>query len=327
MPANLTPEYKQAVEIFQKSLTPHEKLQALELMLATIPKHKGTEKMQADIKRKISKLKDTQLNRKSGGKKESLFVEKQGAAQIVLAGLPNSGKSSLLSVLTNALPEIADYPFSTRKPLPGMMNYEGVQIQLVDIPPLDRELTEGWVLGIVRMADLLVLVVDLSQDPLTELEECRNLLLESRIYPVGRQWQDSGDPRDCFKRTLIVGSKLETPDGSDNYQVFWELYQQEYPIIAVSAAENMHLEEFKRLVFEQLGVIRVFTKLPGKKPDYSQPFILPRDSKVKDMANVIHKEFAQKFKFARIWGEGKFDGQKVNLDFPLDDKDVVELHL
>jgi len=327
LPANLTPEYKQAVEIFQKSLTPHEKLQALELMLATIPKHKGTEKMQADIKRKISKLKDTQLTRKSGGKKESLFVEKQGAAQIVLAGLPNSGKSSLLSVLTNALPEIADYPFSTRKPLPGMMNYEGVQIQLVDIPPLDRELTEGWVLGIVRMADLLVLVVDLSQDPLTELEECRNLLLESRIYPVGRQWQDSGDPRDCFKRTLIVGSKLETPDGSDNYQVFWELYQQEYPIIAVSAAENMHLEEFKRLVFEQLGVIRVFTKLPGKKPDYSQPFILPRDSKVKDMANVIHKEFAQKFKFARIWGEGKFDGQKVNLDFPLDDKDVVELHL
>lgn len=327
MPANLTPEYKKALEVFQNSVTPHEKLQALDLMLATIPKHKGTEKMQADIKRKISKLKDTQLTRKAGGKKESLCIEKQGAAQLVMAGLPNSGKSSLLSVLTNALPEIADFSFTTRKPLPGMMIYERVQIQLVDTPPLDRELTEGWVMGILRMADLLILVVDLSKDPLAEIEDCRQILLENRIYPVGLNWHDSGDPRDCFKKTLILGSKLELPDSRDNYQVLLELYQKDYPMIGVSAAENLHLEEFKRLAFDQLGIIRVFTKLPGKKPEYSQPFILGKGSKIKEMADVIHKDFAQKFKFARIWGEGKFDGQKVNLDFPLEDKDVVELHV
>jgi len=326
MPANLTPDYLNAVEQYRKAVSVPEKLRALEDMLSNIPKHKGTEKMQADIKGRIAKLKAFKSKKSGAARREIYQIEKQGAAQVILAGAPNSGKSSLLKALTRAAPLIADYPFTTRLPLPGMMNFENIQIQLVDTPPIDPQLMEGWVTSIIRMADLIALVIDLSRDPLSEIEEVKRVLKEHRIFLVGDNWEDSGDPRDYFKRTFILGNKLDQPSARDNLTALKELYREQYPIFAVSAIGNINLEALKTGIFEALRIIRVYSKRPGQKPEYSKPFILKKGSRVKDLAGEIHQDFAH-FKFARVWSKNTFDGQRVNREFVLSDQDVVELHL
>ena len=138
MPANLTPEYLAAEEEFKSAQSHEEKIAALERMLSTVPKHKGTEKLQADIKRRLSR--ERKEGHKKGGARTVPFwlVKKEGAGQVALIGPPNAGKSSLLAALTNARPEVADYPFTTHAPTPGMMAYENIQVQLIDLPPVSR---------------------------------------------------------------------------------------------------------------------------------------------------------------------------------------------
>ena len=167
MPANLTPEYRRAEKEFRAAKTPHGKLACLEHMLRVMPKHKGTDHMQADLKRRISRLRE-QNEHKSGKAKRAPVskVEKEGAGQIVLLGAPNSGKSQLLAALSNAHVNVADYPFSTHLPQPGMMHFEDVQIQLVDTPPVTADYMEMWMPDTVRRADRALLVVDLGNDTL-----------------------------------------------------------------------------------------------------------------------------------------------------------------
>jgi len=330
MPANLTPDYLEAEKRWREAKTPPEKLEALRDMLALIPKHKGTEKMQADIKHRIAKLQDQIARSKQKVVKTTSLdhVEREGAGQVALVGLPNSGKSSLLKAVTHAEPGIADYPFSTFKPLPGMMEFEDVQIQLVDLPPISENFTEPWVYSIIRRADLAVLIVDLSaDDPGEDAMTAMELLEGSRIRLVGTAESRAPSRGVMPKRGIIIGTKLDAEGADREFEALRRLYDGELDAIAVSSITGTNLDGMRRAIFDSLGIIRVYTKRPGRKPDKDRPYILPRGSTVMDVARTIHKDFAEKMRFARLWGSGEFEGQQVHRDHVLEDGDVIELHI
>ncbi len=328
MPANLTPDYLAAEARFRDAVTTEEKIEALEEMYATIPKHKGTEKLRADIKRRLSKLREK--DRVSGKQKraDEFHVVKQGAGQIALIGPPNSGKSSIVARLTGAQPEIADYPFTTRHPVPGMMEYEDILIQLVDSPPISPGVTERGVIGLVRGADAIALVLDASDDSLLDqIEETRDELSKSKTVLAGEQSSGREYPLGTAARpTLIVVDKTDLPGALDNLQVLREFYGDEFQIVPVSAVTGEGLEHLRIALFRLLDIIRVYTKVPGKPPDMGKPFTLKRGSTLLDFAGVVHKDFVEKLRFAKAWGKGTLSGAQIGRDHVLEDGDVVELH-
>jgi|YelNatPaOPRAMG01_1025707.scaffolds.fasta_scaffold00008_136 ribosome-interacting GTPase 1 len=329
MPANLPPQYFEAERRYREARSVPEKLEALKEMLAVMPKHKGTEKLQADIKRRIAKLKEeAQRGKKGGGKGYSLYVEREGAGQVTLAGLPNVGKSSLLAALTHAEPEIAEYPYTTRKPQPGMFEFENIGIQFVDLPPLDPQFMEPWVPGIIRVSDAVLLIVDLaSEDPLSQAEQTLEILRSYKIEPVGHPVRPEAGALVAEKPALLVGNRLDLPGAAENLQILSSLYAGRYRVLGVSAREGTGLAELGRSVYELLDIVRVYAKPPGKEPDKEKPFVFRRGSTLLDFAAAIHKDFVERLKFARVWGKNKFDGQRVNRDYVLEEGDVIELHI
>jgi len=317
MPANLTPQYMEAERRFKEATSPAEKIAALEEMMAVMPKHKGTEKLQAELKKKMSGLrKESEESRKSGGRKDVHTVERQGARQLTLVGAPNSGKSQLIRALTHATPEVADYPYTTRNPVPGMMIFENVRLQLVDLPPISPEYTESWVAQVIRNSDAVLWIIDLSDDGVLErLEETRGLLLNARV--------------DLSQvKTLIVGNKADASGALDREGIVREICGEAFPMTRISAvsAGATELEAFKRVVYDFLDVVRVYTKAPGKKPDLNDPYVVPRGSTVLDVAEKVHRDFLENLKYARIWGDGKVDGIMVPRDFVIGEGDILELH-
>lgn len=307
---------------FKSATTPQDKLAALEEMLSTIPKHKGTEKMQADIKRRIAKLRnETQRRRGAARGKPIYHVDKEGAGQIALVGAPNSGKSMLLAALTHALPEIADYPFATRIPLPGMMAFENVQVQLVDLPPITQEFTEGWLYAIIRNANAALLVVDVgSEDVLAETEQVLNVLEQAGI----RLAAEPQEPQE--KRALVVANKLDQRGAGERLELLREFIGGRLPWLPVSAKEGTGLESLRESAYRLLKVIRVYSKPPGRKPDNSAPFILPEGATALDAAEAIHKDFVEKLKFAKLWRKGAYQGQMIGREHVLEDGDMIEIH-
>lgn len=329
MPANLPPQYLDAEKRYRQGKQPPEKIQALEEMLAVIPKHKGTEKLRADLKRRLSKLK-VDLDRRPATKRGAgIFVEREGIGQVVLVGGPNVGKSALVRHLTNAKPEVADYPFTTRKPLPGMLEFENVKIQLVDMPPVAPGLVEGWALGIVRSADLILWVVDLGSDDLLEqVEATEKILVQAKILPGGaREDVRILEPGQVVKQALMVGNKADLAEATDRFLLLREHSGGRFPLLMVSALAGSGLEEIGHRLYEALDVLRIYTKAPGKAADFSHPVTLPRGSTLLQAAEEIHKDFSAKLKFARVWGAGKFDGQKIHREYLVHEGDVIEFHI
>lgn len=330
MPANLSPEYKNAEQAYRQAKTPEEKLAALEEMLACIPKHKGTEHMQADIKRRIAKLKEAPTTKPGARSRDIFHIERGGAGQVVLMGLPNCGKSAIVGALTKAKVTVTDYPFGTHAPVPGMAFYEDVPIQLVDMPPITPEAMPPGMMGAYRSADIIVIVADLSApDALEQIEACLEVLAKRGILPVGRRV--GRDERDAeghqLKTALILGTKADLPGAGETFATLRELYGERLPMFAVSAVTRQGLDAFMAHLFATLEVIRVYCKEPGKPPDMGAPFILPRGSSVLDMAREVHRDFPEKLKYACVWGSAKFPGQQVQRDHILQDRDVVELHV
>ena len=325
MPANLTPEYFEAEKRFKSARATDEKIAALEEMLATIPRHKGTEKLQGDLKRRLSKLRSAQQKRPASRAGVIYRVEREGAGQVALAGPPNSGKSSLLRRLTRATPEVADYPFTTRMPAPGMMDFEDVQIQLIDLPPVHPDFRESWLYQIILNADAALLVVDLADPDLLEDLEATLAELEGSKVRLGKG-PTPADPGWLAKPALLVANKIDEPGATDDLEVLRDLYTGRLPILEVSAETGAGLEELRRTVFDMLGLVRVYTKAPGRKADIAAPYVLKRGARLVDLAAQVHQDFVADLKFARVWGHGKFEGQMVTRDYQLADKDVVELH-
>ncbi len=327
MPANLTPDYYKAEEWFRSAQTSEEKILALEQMLSVMPKHKGTDGLKADLRRKLSKLKEaaTQQQKKSGKHTDIFHVPRTGAGQVVLLGMPNSGKSSLLAALTNAKVNVADFPFATHAPVPGMVKYEDVQIQLVDMPPVTADYSAPGQVGTYRNCDLIALVVDLSQDVeeqllvLQDFLESRKLMLDDETPAVDSQGNALG------KKVVCLCTKADiAPDGA--FELTKASCDKPIQLLKVSTQTNEGLDKLKEMLFRKLDVLRIYAKPPGKPADMNDPFTMPVGSTVQDLARAIHRELAEKLKSARIWGTGVYDGQNVHLTHTLHDKDIVELH-
>lgn len=330
MPANLTADFLKARERFQEASTDEEKLDALQEMLVTIPKHKGTEKMRADIKRRIAKLKEQGQKSKKGRGSGIESIDREGAGQVVLIGPPNTGKSSLLAYLTNAKPNIADYPFSSTLPVPGMMAYQDIAIQIIDLPPISAEYSESWVYNMVRNADLAIIVVAAADDgdSKEDLSAAAAQVIEQlalRHTLLVRKCSDKTDWRTVEVPALIVLNKSDLVEERYVAEAADELSLL-LPASAISTISGVGMDKFLETIFSALSVLRIYTKLPGKEPDLTAPYTLPVGSVVLDVVNAVHRELVVRLKFVRIWGSGKFDGQKIPTDHVLQDGDIVEIH-
>ncbi len=326
MPANLPPQYFDAEKNFRQAKNPAEKIAALEEMLAIMPKHKGTDHLRAELRARIAKL--TQLAaKKSGTRRASMVIEREGAAQIVVIGLPNAGKSQLVASITNASPAVAGYPFTTHSATPGMMEFENIKIQLIDTPPLVPQAIDFWLPPLLRRADTLLIMVDLVDAPLEQMETITAQLKKMRIILGEDRGGDDPEFTVWHQKALIIGNKLDLDGASQNYQALKAEYEKRFPVIAISAKQGTGLEELKAKIYQLLDIIRVYTKAPGKKPDFADPIILDRGSTVEDAAAEVHKDFRAKLKYARIWGSGKHDGLMAKRDHVLQDGDIIELHL
>ncbi|MGD8538212.1 MAG: 50S ribosome-binding GTPase [Candidatus Aminicenantes bacterium] len=329
MPANLPPQYFEKEKELKTARTAEEKIAIMEELLSIIPKHKGTEKLQALYKTKISKLRSQSQKKGATTRHGPTFhVDKSGAGQVILIGLPNSGKSSLIKALTNANPDIGNYPFTTHSPSPAMMMFENIQIQLIDTPPITPEYFEPWQAELIKSADAVLLVIDLgSQNLEKDLKDLRDKLKEKNIALVPDERDISDEEKYFIKRTLVVANKTDLPESETNVTVLKSNLDSDYNIIPISALEETGLDELKNRIFAMLKIVRVYSKMPGKKVDKKDPYVFQVGDTLMDMAKTVHKDFSQKLKFARIWGEGKYQGQKVNHDYVLKDEDIIELHI
>jgi len=275
MPTNVTREYLNAELKYQKAKTSEEKLEALKEMLSTAPRHKGADVLRAQLRERMKRLKQEQAEAKRRRAGHAPIVRKEGF-QVAIIGFPNTGKSTLLARLTNARPKISDYPFTTKEPEVGIMEFEGGQIQLVEIPALVEGASEKQrdMLTLLTNADGIILLAD-----------------------------------DDHQRKTILGELSK--------------FGIEKPVFYASKEDRIEPKE----LFEFFDLIRVYTKEPGEKTEMERPIILKRKSTVLDVAKEIHKDFANKLKFARVWGSSRFPGQRVEKDHVLQDKDIVELHI
>jgi ribosome-interacting GTPase 1 len=308
MPTNVTPEYKKAEEAYRAAREPKERLDCLKEMLRTIPKHKGTEHLQSDIKTRIKTLTEELAGPKKGGKRSgpSHVVRNEGAAQLCMIGPPNAGKSSLL------------------------------QFQLVDLPPVSEDFLEPWLVNTLQHADGILLVIDLA-DPecLEQVPTVLERLKEKKIY-LRSAWpgldstsstaEDDDDPFRMDLPTVLIANKSDLDPDPEEVEVLEDLLGLRFPAITVSAETGDGLDEIGPFLFKALEIVRVYTKTPGRKADDDKPFTVRRGDTIQDVASLVHKDIARGLKFARMWGEEVFDGQQVGPDHLVADKDIVELH-
>ncbi len=328
MPANLPPQYFDVEKKLKTAKSQEEKISIMEELLTIIPKHKGTEKLQAMYKTKIAKLRIQAEKKPTTRHGISFHIEKAGAGQVILIGPPNSGKSSLVRALTNAEPDIGSYPYTTHASSPAMMPYQNIQIQMVDTPPISQDTFEFWQAEQIKTADAALLLIDMAgPDPGLEYLTITEKLRERRIHLVPQEDKRPSDAYAFHKKTLLIANKMDNEGARGRLAEFKEVLEPGFEPIQISTIEGFDLSGLKTRVFELLNVLRVYSKTPGKKPSMDEPFIFSRGSTVSDMARSVHRDFAARLKYARIWGEEKYQGQKVNRDHILKDGDIIELHI
>lgn len=335
MPANLTQQYKKAEDNYRRAETPEDELKWLQIMLSEIPKHKGTDHLQAKLKTEISQTKkEIEQQRSGGGKKSggaarSFRIPRQGAGTAVMIGGPCAGKSQLLASLTRATPEIAPYPFTTKQPQPGMMAWEDVFVQLIDTPPITADYLEPYMVGLLRSADLVLFMIDLGDD--SGIEQCKEVLdklaaTKTRLAAESRL--DEEDVGLAFTKTFFIANKIDDPESADRLALFEEICPLPFRQFKISTNNEGTLEELRHAVYESLDVVRIYTKDPKKKDaDRDRPFTLSRGDCLLDLAELIHKDYAKNLRFGKVWGSAVHDGTVVKGDYILNDQDVIEVHV
>ncbi len=330
MPANLTQQYRKAEEAYRRASTPEEELQCLQVMLRGLPKDKAKDKVQSDRKQRISRAKEeTEGRSKSGTKGRSLKIPRQGAGRAILIGGPNAGKSQLLCTLTRATPTVAEYPFTTSEASPGMMPWEDVTIQLIDTPPITPDYLDTALQGLIRGADLTLLIVDLASDD--GVEHCQAVwdrLNQTKTRLAPESYLDENDIGLSFTKSYLVPNKIDAEDAETRLDLMRELLDIDLPEFVVSAEQGNGIEPLRKAIYEAMDVVRVYTKMPNQKePDFDRPYTIRRGGTLGEIASVIHKDFATQLKFARVWGSDVHDGTSVKGDYVLHDKDIIELHI
>jgi ribosome-interacting GTPase 1 len=328
MPTNLPPEYFEVEKRYKAATSIKEKIESLEELIGTIPKHKGTDKLRADLRRRLSKLKDNDQTKKGAGKQETAFhIEKEGAARVLVIGSTNVGKSSLIAKVTHANPKISASPFTTWFPTPGMMPIKDIQIQLIDTPPINREFTEPELFTLMQSSDLLLLMIDLQNSPTAQLEETLRILEEHRIIQLSHKKHYQINKHFKFFPFLFIVNKYDNENYNEDFEILCELLEYPCPLFPISVTNSRNLDILGEKIYEKLEIMRIYSKPPGKEPDLGQPFVLKKGSTIEEFASKVHKDFSQRLKTARIWGTGVYDGQMVGKDHVLNDEDIVELHL
>jgi ribosome-interacting GTPase 1 len=330
MPANLTPQYLKAEEAYRQAATLDDELKCLQVMLQEIPKHKGTDHLQAQLKAKIAKAKKELATEKRTGKKtRGLRIPRQGAGTAIILGGPNAGKSQLLASFTRATPEVAPYPFTTTAPAPGMMPWEDVMVQLIDTPPITADYIEGHLHGLIRSADLALLLVDLgSDDGIEQCQDALDRLSGTKTRLAARSYLDEDDVGLSYTQTFLLPNKIDLPEAPQRLDLLHELCPVDFPEHVISARHGTGLEALREAIYKAMDVVRVYTKLPAaKQPDLDRPFTLRRGSTLLELAGQVHKDYLEGLRFARVWGTAVHDGTAVKGDYVLHDKDVVELHM
>lgn len=294
MPVNAGPEYFAAEKRYSQARTTEEKINALKEMIRLAPKHKGATHLLADLRKRLAKLRKEALIERKKSYKQKFVIRKEGAAQICIIGLTNSGKSTLLNSLTNTHVKVAEYPYTTKEPQVGMMLYNDLQFQLIEIPSSFGSDS----LGLLHSCDLVVVILDATQNADKQKDDLMKILKDSRL--------DS-------KILVFVKNKSKVCGLDQN-------------IICLDAKSGIGLDELKEKIWRRLNLIKVYTKSPNKPKD-TPALALEKDSTVEDLAGEIHKDFITTFKFARIFNSTKFSGKKVGLEYKLQDNDVVEIHV
>jgi len=326
MPANLPPQYFEAEKRYRTAKDPEEKIEALQAMLAIMPRHKGTDKLHAGLRRKIAQLSQEAEKKYATARRTGFYVGKEGAGQVILVGPTNVGKSQILAAVTEASPEIAAYPFTTKTLTPGMMKFKDIQIQLVDTPPLGHKNVRVLLSNTLRRADLIAIVIDLGIEPVSQMENTLHNLSEARVEPATNNRVELAQGS-YQKEMLIIGNKNDLENSSSNWRRLSSQYGRLFPMVSISAREGTGVEELRRVTYNALNILRVYTKTPGSKAELADPVILKKGSSVKDAAEAIHKDFRDKLKYAVVWGSGKYAGQRVSKAHILQDGDIVEFHV
>jgi ribosome-interacting GTPase 1 len=328
MPTNLPPDYFKIEKRYKSATSQSEKIAILEEMMAVVPKHKGTDKLRADLRKRISKLKAAPRGKKNKAKTESAYlISREGGGQVAVIGPPNVGKSALVRVLTNANPEVSSFPHSTWTPLPAMLMHRDIQIQLIDTPPISEEYIKPELFDLIRRVDLILLMADVEADPFSQLEMTRVILEQHKIAPLRLKERYEEQRGIAFIPIQVVLNKNDNEKTNENVEIFYELVEDDWPATAISAESGRNLEELKEAIFDRLEIIRVYSKTPGKPCDMKAPFVLKNNATVEEFALRVHQDFAKNLMHARIWGTGVFDGQRVQRDHVLHDGDIVELNI
>lgn len=300
MTVNAGPEYFAAEKRFFAAQTTEEQISCMEEMIKLAPKHKSSESFVANLKQRLKRLVEKKEKAAKSGKSSRKTIKKEGF-QVVLLGFPNSGKSSLLSVLTNARPRISENPFTTRMPEIGTLNYQGIKAQIVDLPSIGSEFFD---IGIVNTADLILIVTDNLQD----IEKIIPLLVKT------------------YGKQLIAINKSDLLSHEQLRKLEQTIKSKKLNAVPISTINNHNIESLKSSILKSMDVIRIYTKEPGK-PKSDNPVVLPLYSTVRDVAESIRKGFSQTVKETKLTGpSSKFPNQKIGLDHVLKDLDIIEFH-
>ena len=333
MPANLPPEYYKLKHQLEAAKTDEERQSLLEEMLRITPKHKGSEKVISDLRRRIAKLRNAP-DKKGATKRHSHLIPKQGAGQIILLGAPNVGKSRFLASCTNAKPDISRTPFTTREPAVGMLNYENIQFQIIDTPPVTADFVQPEILDLARNSDILLIIVNLGGDDVldevgvvTSKLKAAKIVIAREVHDDGVDENSSSTESSSIKPALIVANQIDIPNASDRLEILSEFYGETFEIYPLSAATGEGREHLEKAIYDKLEILRVYTKSPGKRVDRDDPIVLPMGSTVIDAAMRLHRDFAANLKFARVWGVNWHDGQSVSRDDHVHDGDILEFHI